>query len=205
MKTDPFFDTCRFLFGGGWPSYLFWLFLLGAVAVAVHMFVIDSRQRTVKDLWMCAARIIVGGMWWEQTFLKLPPYYTELPGTQDSGLRHWMLEMVDNASFSTQSQFVKEIVLPHLSVFAPFVYAVEVFIATSLILGLFTRVGATLGALVAVIMWLGLYRAAYAWPWTYLFLIVIQVSFVIFDAGRSLGLDAKFAMVTSRDWGPVYE
>jgi hypothetical protein len=54
-------------------------------------------------------------------------------------------------------------------------------------------------------MWLGLYRAPYAWPWTYFFLIVIQVSFVIFDAGRSLGLDAKFAMVTSRDWGPLDE
>ncbi|SPJ15455.1 conserved membrane hypothetical protein [Syntrophobacter sp. SbD2] len=205
MKTDPFLDTCEFLVSGGWPTYLFWLLLLGGSAVAVHMFVIDSRQRTVKDVWMCIARIIVGGMWWQQTFLKPPLYYTDLPGMQDSGLRHWMTEMVNNASFSTQAEFVKEIVLPNLSVFAPFVYAVEVFIATSLILGLFTRVGAALGALMAVNMWLGLYRAPYEWPWTYFFLIVIQVTFALFDAGRSLGLDAKFAMVTSRDWGPKDE
>jgi len=203
MKTNPFFDTCRFLFSGGWPSYLFWLLLLGGVVVAVRLYANDSRQRTVKDVWMCAARIIVGGMWWQQTLWKLPPHYTDLPGVPDSGLRHWMIEMVNNASFSIQSRFVQDIVLPHFRVFAPMVYAIEVFIAISLILGLFTRLGAALGALVAVNMWLGLYRAPYAWPWTYFFLIVIQVSFVIFDAGRSLGLDAKFAMVTSRDWGPL--
>ena len=107
---------------------------MGSAAAAIYNFVIDSRQHTVKDVWMCIARIIVGGFWW-QTLWKLPPYYTDLPGVQDSGLRHWMVEMVNNASFSIQSRFVQEIVLPHFNVFAPLVYAVGVFIATSLILG----------------------------------------------------------------------
>ena len=205
MKTDPFLDTLKFLVIGGWLTFLFWLILLGGVAVAVHMFVSDSRQHTVKNVWICIARIIVGGMWWQQTLWKLPPHYTDLPGVPDSGLKHWMIEMANNASFSIQSRFVQEIVLPHFRVFAPMVYAIEVFIAISLILGVFTRLGAALGALMAINLWLGLYRAPYEWPWTYLFLIVIQITFVVFDAGRSLGLDAKFAMVTSRDWGPVDE
>ena len=200
MKTGPFFDTFEFLVSGGWPTYLFWLLLLGSTAAAIYNFVFDSRQHTVKDVWMCIARIIVGGIWW-QTLWKLPPYYTDLPGVQDSGLRHWMVKMVNNASFSIQSRLMQEIVLPHFNVFAPLVYAVGVFIATSLILGLFTRLGAALGALMAVYLWLGLYRSSYEWPWTYFFLMLLQVTFAVFQAGRSFGLDAIFAMDTSRDWG----
>jgi len=42
-------------------------------------------------------------------------------------------------------------------------------------------------------LWLGLYRASYEWPWTYFFLILLQVTFVVFHAGRSLGFDAILA------------
>ncbi len=200
MKTNPFFDTFEFLVSGGWPILLFWLLLLGGAAAAVYNFVIDSKLHTAKDISMCIARITVGGMWWQQTLGKVPPYYTDLPGVQDSGLRHLMIEMVNNASFSIQSRFVQETVLPHFSVFAPLVYGIEVFIAVSLILGLFTRLGGALGALMAVNLWLGLYRSSYECPWTYFFLILLQVTFTVFQAGRSLGLEAIFARGTSRDW-----
>ena len=63
-------------------------------------------------------------------------------------------------------------------------------IAVSLILGVLTRVGAALGALMAINLWLGLYNAAGEWPWTYMFLVVIQLLFVIDPPGRSLGIDA---------------
>jgi uncharacterized membrane protein YphA (DoxX/SURF4 family) len=190
MKTDPFIDTFEFLISGGWPIYLFWLLLLGSAAVIINNFLNDSKQHTVRDSWMCIARIIVGGMWYQQTLWKLPPYYTDLPAVPDSGLKHWMIEMVNNASFSIQSRFVKDIVLAHFSVFAPLVYALELFIAISLILGVFTRLGAALGALMAINLWLGLYRAPYEWPWTYFFLIVLQVTFAVFQAGRSFGIDS---------------
>jgi uncharacterized membrane protein YphA (DoxX/SURF4 family) len=190
MRVNPCFDTFQFLISGGWPIYLFWLLLAGGAILAVYNLIIHPWQRTVKDVWMCIARIVVGGMWWQQTLWKLPPYYTDLPGVKDSGLKHWMLEMVNNASFSIQSRFVKEIALANFKVFAPMVYAAEVFIAVSLLLGIFTRLGATLGALMAVNLWLGLYRSSYEWPWTYFFLIVIQVTFAVFQAGKSLGADA---------------
>lgn len=173
---------------------------MGGAAAAVYNFVIDSKLHTAKDISMCIAGMTVGGMWWQQTLGKLPPYYTDLPGVQDSGLRHLMNEMVNNASFSIQSRFVQEIGLPHFSVFAPLVYGLEVFIAVSLILGLFTRLGAALGALMAVNLWLGLYRSSYECPWTYFFLILLQVTFTVLQAGRSLGLEAIFARGASRDW-----
>ena len=47
-----------------------------------------------------------------------------------------------------------------------------------------------LGALMAINLWLGLYNAPGEWPWTYMFLVVLQLIFVINPPGRSLGLDA---------------
>jgi uncharacterized membrane protein YphA (DoxX/SURF4 family) len=101
-----------------------------------------------------------------------------------------MEEMVKWASTPLQQWFVKNVVLEHYHFFAPQVYALEVLVALCLIIGLFTRLGAVLGMLMAINLWLGLYRSPGEWPWSYFFLIIIQIMFVIQRPGRSLGLDA---------------
>ena len=63
-------------------------------------------------------------------------------------------------------------------------------IAVSLLLGLFSRAGALLGLLMGLNLWLGLYSADNEWPWTYMFLVMIQAWFVIDPPGRVLGADA---------------
>ncbi len=98
--------------------------------------------------------------------------------------------MVEHGSIQLQSDLVRDIVLPNIAIFGPLVYAIEVAIAVSLILGLLTRVGALLGALMAINLWLGLYNAPGEWPWTYMFLVVIQLIYLIDPPGRSLGFDA---------------
>ena len=89
-----------------------------------------------------------------------------------------------------QSVLVRDLVLPDIAVFGPLVYAIEVAIAVSLILGVVTRLGAALGALMAINLWLGLYNAPGEWPWTYMFLVVLQLIFLLNPPGRSLGVDA---------------
>jgi hypothetical protein len=42
-------------------------------------------------------------------------------------------------------------------------------------------------------LWLGLYNAHGEWPWTYFFLLVIQLTVAVHRYGRSLGLDAVAA------------
>jgi uncharacterized membrane protein YphA (DoxX/SURF4 family) len=81
-------------------------------------------------------------------------------------------------------------VLPNIAAFGPLVYAIEVAIAGSLILGLFTRLGSVLGAVMAINLWLGLYNAPNEWPWTYMFLVVLELLFLLDPPGRSLGIDA---------------
>jgi uncharacterized membrane protein YphA (DoxX/SURF4 family) len=61
-------------------------------------------------------------------------------------------------------------------------------IGVSLIVGLQTRWLSLLGLLMGLNLWLGLYSAPGEWPWTYGFLIIIQILFVIDPPGRCLGL-----------------
>jgi uncharacterized membrane protein YphA (DoxX/SURF4 family) len=98
--------------------------------------------------------------------------------------------MVQHAAFEWQRAFVAQVIQPNFYLFAPQVYAAEVIIAISVLLGLFTKLGGVLGALMGINLWLGLYRAPYEWSWTYFFLILLQITFVVYAAGRSLGVDA---------------
>jgi uncharacterized membrane protein YphA (DoxX/SURF4 family) len=187
---NPFTDTLGFLMRAAWPIYVFWVLLGGSIVIALFNLIQDPAQRTVRHVWMWLARLLIGGLWWQQTLWKLPPTYTDSPDGVSGGLHYWVGEMVQHAAFSWQSAFVAQVVQPHFYFFAPQVYGTEVVIAISLLLGLFTKIGGVLGALMAINLWLGLYRAPYEWPWTYFFLILLQITFIVYSAGRSLGIDA---------------
>jgi uncharacterized membrane protein YphA (DoxX/SURF4 family) len=187
---NPFTDTLGFLMRAAWPIYVFWVLLGGSIGIALFNLIQDPAQRTVRHVWMWLARLLIGGLWWQQTLWKLPPTYTDNPDGVSGGLHYWVGEMVQHAAFSWQSAFVAQVVQPHFYLFAPQVYGTEVVIAISLLLGLFTKIGGVLGALMAINLWLGLYRAPYEWPWAYFFLILLQITFIVYSAGRSLGIDA---------------
>jgi uncharacterized membrane protein YphA (DoxX/SURF4 family) len=190
---NPFADTLGFLFKSGWLTAAFWLLLAGSAAVAIVNLYRDPEQRTTQHLWTWIARLFIGALWWQQSLWKLPPTYTDNPDGISGGLHHWVGEMAKYAAFGWQSALVKDVLQPNFYLFAPQVYGAEVMIAASLMLGLFTRAGGVLGALMAINLWLGLYRAPYEWPWTYFFLVLLQTTFVVLHAGRSLGIDAIIA------------
>ena len=54
--------------------------------------------------------------------------------------------MGKHAAIPLQSEFVNNIVLPHFYLFAPLVYAAEVGVAVSLILGLLVRIGGVIAS-----------------------------------------------------------
>jgi uncharacterized membrane protein YphA (DoxX/SURF4 family) len=189
MRTNPISDVLDFFTQGGWTSYVFWLLTIASVVIAAVNLLRDSTQRSVLHLWNWLARFFIGALWWQQSLWKLPPTYTDNPDGS-GGLRYWMGEMAKWACTSLQRHFVNDVVLPHFYFFAPQVYLSEVLIAFTLILGLFSRLGAIVGALMAINLWLGLYRSPAEWPWTYFFLIVVQIMFLVQRPGRSLGVDA---------------
>ncbi len=190
MRVNPLWDTFNFLTQNWWPIYVFWLLLLGSIGIALVNLARHPQQRTGRHLWTWVLRVFIGGLWWQQTLWKLPPTYTDNPDGVSGGLHFWIGEMIQHAAFSAQSWLVQHVVQPNFYLFAPQVYLTEVAIAVSLMLGLLTRVGGLLGALMATNLWLGLYRANYEWPWAYFFLILLQITLTVYAAGRSLGLDA---------------
>jgi thiosulfate dehydrogenase [quinone] large subunit len=190
---NPFADTLVFLTRNEWPIYVFWLLLLGSLGIALVNLLQDPAQRTGRHVWMGVARLLIGGLWWQQTLWKLPPTYTDSPDGVSGGLHYWVGEMVQHSAFGIQSWLVEKVIQPHFYFFAPQVYLTEVIIAISLLLGAFTRLGGVLGALMALNLWLGLYRAPDEWPWAYFFLLMLQTTFVVLHAGRSLGFDAILA------------
>ena len=185
MRENPIGNALAFLVATDklWFTVIFWLLLAGSAAVAARAWRADPAQRSLHHIGYGLMRVIVGIMWWQQSLWKIPPHW-------DWGLIHWMEVMVEHASTQLQSTLVRDFVLPNINVFGPLVYAIEVFIAVSLILGVVTRIGAALGALMAINLWLGLYNAQGEWPWTYMFLVVLQLIFLINPPGRSLGIDA---------------
>jgi uncharacterized membrane protein YphA (DoxX/SURF4 family) len=182
MKPDPFTDIIAFLTKPEWPTPVFWLLLLASCIIAIVASRRSPAQGMGHHLGIWLLRLTVGAMWWQQSLWKIPP--------NEDGLIYWMRQMVDHAAIPLQSRFVSTVVLPWISVFGPLVYLIEVAIGVSLMLGLFSRLGALAGALMAANLWLGLYSAPGEWPWTYGFLIIIQLLFVIDPPGRSLGMDA---------------
>ena len=191
MRPNPIADAIQFLTG----SMLFYVFILLVVVslvVAAINLSRDPAQRSVKSLSIYVLRFFIGCMWWQQSLWKLPPTYTDNPDGS-GGLRYWVDKMVDGAAFQIQSDFVHYVVQPYFLLFAPIVYSVEVLIGVSLITGTAVRLGGLLGAAMAINLWLGLYHTRGEWPWTYFFLVVIQLMFAVDRAGRSLGADALIA------------
>ncbi len=182
MRPNPLHDAGHFLTQPGWFTPVFWLLLLASVVIAVLAWRTDPVQRTPRAAAIWILRLLVGTMWWQQTLWKIPPNF--------DGLRYWMEQEAAHASVALLSSFVGDLVLPNLNLFGPLVYLTEAVIGISLLLGLFSRFGALLGTLMGINLWLGLYSAPGEWPWTYMFLVIIQVLFVIDPPGRALGADA---------------
>jgi uncharacterized membrane protein YphA (DoxX/SURF4 family) len=187
MRPNPLTDVIAFLTKAGSLTEIYWALLAGSILIALAAWDRNASQPHWRQLGIWLARLLIGSMWWQQSLWKVPPNY--------DGLLYWMKQEVDHAAIVLQSQLIGSIVIPHIDIFGPLVYAIEVSIGVSLMLGLLTRWGALLGLLMGLNLWLGLYSAPGEWPWTYFFLIVIQFLFVIDPPGRCLGVDALLRRV----------
>jgi uncharacterized membrane protein YphA (DoxX/SURF4 family) len=181
MRPNPLNDAAHFLTQPGWFTPVFWVLLLASIAITAVVWRRDPGQRTACCFGIWGLRVLMGTMWWQQTLWKIPPNF--------DGLKFWMQQEADHAAIALQAALVRNIVLPNLAVFGPLVYLVELIIGVTLLLGLFSRAGALLGLLMGLNLWLGLYSADNEWPWTYMFLVMIQAWFVIDPPGRVLGAD----------------
>jgi uncharacterized membrane protein YphA (DoxX/SURF4 family) len=196
VPKNPITDVLKFLTAttsdylalGGWRFLilaLFWVLLIASLVVAFRNWQEDSAQRTGRSICICIVRVLIGCMWFEGMLWKLP-----LP--LSDGLQYWTEQEATRAAFEFHRDFVKNFLLPHLSVFGPFVFLAELTFATSMILGLAVRFVSILAIAFVLQLWLGIYRPGdpAEWPWSYMFLAMLMFLFALEGAGRRLGFDA---------------
>ena len=194
MPANPFTDVWHFLTAttndylhqGNWRYLilaLFWALLLAGTAIAFQNLREDSEQRSGRHLGIWLVRVLVGCLWFQGMLWKLP-----LPVSD--GLQYWTEQESTNAAFELHRTFLKDTVLPHMSVFGPIVFLAELVFAGSMLLGLAVRLVSVMALAYTLQLWLGLYDNSSEWPWTYTFLAMLMFLFALEGAGRSLGLDA---------------
>ena len=117
----------------------------------------------------------------------------KLRGDFTAGLTAFLEQRAMEQSHPFYRQFLQEVVLPNTQLFAALVTWGELLVGVLLILGLMTRLSAT----VALLLTLNYMFAKGAWPWTPssndAAFAVISLALVIGAAGRTLGLDSMLA------------
>jgi thiosulfate dehydrogenase [quinone] large subunit len=147
---------------------------------------------------MVAARLIIGYLWITQIAWKMPPTFGCPPNfavstslqQRTSGLCDWTGLMAIYSKVPLHAAFVKNIIIPNISWMGWGIWLMEVIIAGSLILGLFTRLGALIGFVQAVNLYIGLTALPFEWYWTYGMLYTLELIFFFVPPGRTLGIDA---------------
>jgi uncharacterized membrane protein YphA (DoxX/SURF4 family) len=193
MPTNPFTDAWHFLAGttgdylkqGNWRFLilaLFWMLLIAGLAIALQNWREDSEQRSGRHVGIWLVRVLIGCMWFQGMLWKLP-----LPASD--GLQYWTEQESTSAAFEFHRTFMKDFVLPHMTLFGPLVFIAELVFAGSMLLGLAVRFVSVLAIAYTLQLWLGLYGNSSEWPWTYIFLAFLMFLFALDGAGRSLGLD----------------
>jgi hypothetical protein len=147
---------------------------------------------------MLISRLVIGYLWFDQLLWKLPPTFgcpSNFAVTTDihmrtSGLCDWVGMMTLYSKWPLQASLVKSLVVPNLSWIGWIIFLMEAFVAISLILGLFTRLGGLAGLLQAINLYIGVGYAPGEWYWTYGMLATLGLIFLAIPTGRKFGIDA---------------
>ena len=147
---------------------------------------------------MIISRLVYGYLWYTQLLWKLPPQFGCPPDfavstalqERTSGLCDWVGLMVIYSKWPLQADLVERFVVPYMAMAGWFVWLMEAFVAVSLILGLFTRLGGLAALVQAVNLYIGVTAIPFEWYWTYGMLSVLGLVFLSVPTGRVFGLDA---------------
>lgn len=133
-----------------------------------------------RDIALAVFRIAVGGYWLYEQHWKLPP---DFGLHQPKGLMFAFQQGIQYPTLDIYKAFLQNIVVPNFFLFGWLIFLLEVFIGTSLLLGLLTRAGGLLGTLQAVNLLIGAASTPEG-PWIYIALVAANV-FLLFRQGYS--------------------
>lgn len=145
--------------------------------------------RATAPVWpLGLARLLYGVLWWQQSAWKVPS--DDFGRKSGGGLWYWVQQEIQYPTVLAYRDFLVKVMIPHWTVFGWMTLITETFIAVTLILGLFTRLGSVVAIGMAANITVGILNVPHEWGWTYVMLIMLPAVFLFTDAGRSFGLDA---------------
>jgi len=148
--------------------------------------------RAVAPLWPLAlARILYGYLWWQQSGWKVPS--DDFGRKSGGGLWYWVHQEIQYPTVDAYKNFLLNVMIPHWTFFGWMTLITETFIASTLILGLGTRLGSLVAIGMAANITIGILNVPHEWGWTYTMLIMFPGLFLLMDAGRSFGVDSFLA------------
>ncbi len=143
----------------------------------------------VAPLWpLSLARILYGLLWWQQSKWKVPA--DDFGRKSGGGLWYWVHQEIQYPTVSAYKDFLVGVMIPNWTLFGWMTLITETFIGVTLILGLFTRLGALVAVGMAANITIGILSVPHEWGWTYTMLIMLGALFLVTPAGRSVGVDA---------------
>jgi hypothetical protein len=160
----------------------------GASALPVTL---SERSMTCLAL----VRILVGYLWFQQLFWKLPPTFAGLYGYIVSESQHTILpgygSLLQHTFLAGCASTSSPVGCTAFVPLAACVWTAELLVAISLLFGLFTRFGAILATILSIQLYLGL--AYTGWIWIYGMMVLLGIVLVAIPAGRRLGVDVWLA------------
>lgn len=158
---------------------------------------LSGRLDNLGGLGLVISRVIIGYLWFTQILWKMPPTFgcpsdfavTTALNARTSGLCDWTGLMAIASKLPIHQAFVRSVIIPNLSWMGWLIWLLEVFIAVSLVFGLLSRLGALLGFIQAVNLYIGLTALPFEWYWTYGMLVTLQLIFFFLPPGRIWGID----------------
>ena len=148
--------------------------------------------RAVAPLWPVGlVRILYGYLWWQQSGWKVPS--DDFGRKSGGGLWYWVHQEIQYPTVAAYKNFLVNVMIPHWTFFGWMTLITETFIASTLILGLGTRLGSLVAIGMAANITIGILTVPHEWGWSYVMLIMFPVLFLLTDAGRSFGVDAFLA------------
>ncbi len=144
----------------------------------------DSAPVTLGEgslVTLALVRLLFGFLWFQQLAWKMPPDF--------GGLRQDVEREVHYAILPGYREVVQQVFLAHFTVLGVGVWTAELLVGLSLLLGIFTRLGAGLSLVLAIQLFLGIAYAPGEWYWAYVMLLMLSALLVVVPSGRRLGCD----------------
>ncbi len=143
----------------------------------------DSKR--LNGLLMTAVRVLLGIFWLLQITWKWPPDF----GCPNEGLCKWIDLEIAHPVFPIYGSLVASVIKPNVILLGWVTTIVEEGVGLLLLLGLFTRFGALVGALWSVNLLIGLGNIPNEQGWYYGFLIMLNLVFVAVGASGQIAID----------------